>query len=232
MYCDLKYEEKLKNALTIYQDDWMKSLPDERELEYIAFSEAFEAKMKKYFVCPSENGKETRILHFTPTVRRITSLLVASVMFIVIALFSVTALRESFFGLLKEYNSDDVATVIYPIDDPSYNPYMAFEKTNFAYIPSGFEQTVYNYSAQFFYHEYTDGEGNYIKIHQKQVLGGVIVLDTEDCEINKVDLFGSNAFYYTKHYNCLYWQYGSSYYLMESNIPVEEMIKIAGSLYD
>lgn len=230
MYYDLKHEEKLADALRVYQERWMNSLPDDSELENITFSKAFEAKMQRYFVGSSANTERQKILLFTPTFRRITSLLVASAMFIVIALFSVTALRESFFGLLKEYNGGDTATVIYPIDDPSYNPDMSFDEMKFSYIPSGFDQTTYNYSEQFFYKEYTDKNEDYIKIHQKQVVGGVIVLDTEGCIITRVDLFGSNAFYYEKNGYKLYWQYGSSYYLMESSIPIEEMLKIANSL--
>lgn len=233
MYRDFKSEEKLTAALNIYQEKWVESFPDDSELEHITFSKKFENRIHKLLINKEKEQKENKegsVIYFSTTFKRVTSLLLASVMFVVIVLFGVTALRETFFGFLKGYNND-TATVIYPLDDPSYNPYIAFEEGHFAYIPSGFERTTYNYSMQFFHQEYTNKDGNYIQIHQEQVGGGVLILDTENSEIIKLDLFGSNAFYYEKNGNHLYWQHGSSYYLMISDIPIEEMLKIARSLY-
>lgn len=233
MYRDFKSEEKLIDALNIYQEKWVESLPDDSELEHITFSKKFENRIHKLLINKEKEQKENKegsVIYFSTTFKRVTSLLLASVMFVVIVLFSVAALRGTFFGFLKGYNND-TATVIYPLDDPSYNPYIAFEEGHFAYIPSGFERKAYNYSMQFFHQEYVDKEGNFINIHQGLVSGNVITLSTEDSELIKVDLFGSNAFYYKNYENHLYWQYGSSYYLMVSNIPIEEMLKIAQSLY-
>lgn len=230
MYRDFKSEEKLIDALNIYQEKWVESLPDDSELEHITFSKKFENRIHKLLIDEGKDNKQGSVIYFSTTFKRVTSLLLASVMFVVIVLFGVTALRETFFGFLKGYNND-TATVIYPLDDPSYNPYIAFEESHFAYIPTGFERTTYNYSTQFFHQEYTNEDGNYIQIHQEQVGGGVLILDTENSEIIKLDLFGSNAFYYEKNGNHLYWQHGSSYYLMISDIPIEEMLKIARSLY-
>lgn len=230
MYRDFKSEEKLIDALNIYQEKWVESLPDDSELEHITFSKKFENRIHKLLIDEGKDNKQGSVIYFSTTFKRVTSLLLASVMFVVIVLFGVTALRETFFGFLKGYNND-TATVIYPLDDPSYNPYIAFEEGHFAYIPSGFERKAYNYSMQFFHQEYVDKEGNFINIHQGLVSGNVITLSTEDSELIKVDLFGSNAFYYKNYENHLYWQYGSSYYLMVSNIPIEEMLKIAQSLY-
>lgn len=230
MYCDFKYEEKLTAALNLYEEKWAASLPDNSELESITFSKKFEDRIQKLFSQEKKEHKGGRILPFSTTFKRVTSLLLASVMFVVFALFGVTALRETLFGFFKEYSNDE-ATIIYPLDDPSYNPNIAFEETHFAYIPSGFEETTYNYTTHFYQKEYTNANGNYIKIHQEEIAGGVFILDTEGSDITKVDLFGSNAFYYEKNGKHLYWQYGSSYYLMVSDIPIEEMLKIARSLY-
>lgn len=228
MYYDLKYEKKLTDALKMYQDKWMQSLPDENELEHITFSEAFEAKMQRYFVGSAENSGEAKILRFTPSFRRITSLMVASVIFVMVAVFGVSALREGFFGFFYSAKS----TTIYPVDDPSYDPDAKFAETFYAYIPSGFEETVNNRSEVFFHQEYDDNAGHYIKIHQSSISGGVLTLDTEGAEIERVDGFSGNAFHYKKKgETTLYWQSESSYYVMTSNMPVEEMIKVAKSSY-
>lgn len=225
MYYDLKHEEKLTDALKVYQERWMNSLPDGSELDNITFSEAFEAKMQRYFVGSSENIGRAKILRFTPTFRRITSLLVASVMFIVIALFSVTALRESFFVFLR--NESDVSTVIYLSEDSSFNPNDAFDESFFT-SPAGFERTEYNFSSDFFRKTYENKDGNYIHIFQGKALGGgTLQLDTEDCVIESVNELGENAMYFEKEEHSLFWQYGASYYIIRSDLPKDQIIEFA-----
>lgn len=225
MYCDLKYEEKLTDALKIYQEKWMDSLPDEKDLEHITFSDAFELKMQKFFNCEKEDTEGAQVLHFSTTFKRVTSLLVASVMFVVLALFGVTALRETFFELLRKDNY--VSTIIYFSDDPTFDPNCAFVESHFT-VPSEFERTGYNYSIDFFRKTYKNDSGNYIQIFQGRASGGgSLRLDTEDCEIEKVEELGSSALYFEKRQHCLFWQNGSSYYLIESDLPKDEIIQIA-----
>lgn len=231
MYCNTKYDEKLAAALTIYQERWMNSLPEDEELKNITFSKKFQNKMKTLLECENDECNKGHVIYLTSTFRRITSLVLASAMFVSLALFSVTALRESFLGFFKSSN-DNISTTINLSEDPVYNPKAAFKETYFS-IPNDFERTEYNYSSDYFRTKYINEAGNYIHIFQGVVRGGgVLTLDTEGSEIVGVELFGSNAFYYEKRGNRLFWQYGSSYYMMISDLTKEDMLKIARSAFN
>lgn len=228
MYCNTKYDEKLTAALMLYQEQWMNSLPKDEELENITFSKKFQNRMKTLLECKNEDSNKGHVIYFTSTFRRITSLVLASIMFVSLALFSVTALRESFLGFFKSTN-DGISTTINLSEDPVYNPKAVFEETDFV-LPKGFERTEYNCSSDYFRKKYVNDDGNYIHIYQGVVYGGgVLTLDTEDSKIENVELFGSNALYYEKRGNRLFWQHGSSYYIMVSDLPKEEMLQIARS---
>lgn len=60
----------------------------------------------------------------------------------------------------------------------------------------------------------------------------MLTLDTEDSKIEYVELFGSDALYYEKRGNRLFWQQGSSYYIMVSDLPKEEILEIARSAHN
>lgn len=225
MYCDFKYEEKLTAALNLYEEKWAASLPDNSELECITFSKKFEDRIQKFLSQEKKEHKDGRILPFSTTFKRVTSLLLASVMFVVVALFGVTALRETLLGFLRK--DSNVSTVIYLSDDPAFDPNCAFVESYFT-IPSEFERTEYNYSIDFFRKMYKNENGNYIQIFQGKVSGGgMLHLDTEDCTIEKVEELGSSAIYFEKNQHCLFWQKGSSYYIFKSDLPKDEIIQIA-----
>ena len=231
MYCNTKRDEKLTEALMLYQDQWLDSFPTDEELESITFSKSFQDKMQILLRRESEECNKGHVIYFSSTFKRITSLLLASVMFVSLALFSVTALRESLIGFFKSTN-DGISTTINLSEDPVYNPKAVFEETYFS-IPDGFEKTEYNCSSDYFRNKYVNDDGHYIRIFQGVVYGGgVLTLDTEGSEIVDVELFGSNAFYYEKRGNRLFWQYGSSYYMMISDLSKEEMLQIARSAYN
>lgn len=225
MYRDFKSEEKLIDALNIYQEKWVESLPDDSELEHITFSKKFENRIHKLLIDEGKDNKQGSVIYFSTTFKRVTSLLLASVMFVVVVLFSVTALRETFFGLLRKDNY--ISTTIFFSDDPAFDPNCAFVESHFT-VPSEFERTEYNYSIDFFRTTYKSDRGNYLQIYQGRASGGgSLRLDTEDCEIEKVTELGSSAVYFEKHYHYLFWQYGSSYYLIKSDLPKDEVIEIA-----
>ena len=102
MYRDFKSEEKLIDALNIYQEKWVESLPDDSELEHITFSKKFENRIHKLLIDEGKDNKQGSVIYFSTTFKRVTSLLLASVMFVVIVLFGVTALRETFFWIFEE----------------------------------------------------------------------------------------------------------------------------------
>lgn len=231
MYCNTKYDEKLTAALMLYQKQWMNSLPKDEELENITFSKKFRNKMQTLLYCEYEDSNKGHVIYFTSTFRRITSLVLASVMFVSLALFSVTALRDSFLGFFKNTN-DGISTTINLSENPAYDPKAVFTETYF-YVPADFLRTEYNCSTDYFRKEYVNGAGNYIHIYQGAVYGGgVLTLDTEDSKIEDIELFGSHAFYYEKRGNRLFWQQGSSYYIMVSDLPKEEILEIARSAYN
>lgn len=228
MYCNTKCDEKLTAALMLYQEQWMNSLPKDEELENITFSKKFQNRMKTLLECENEDCNKGHVIYFTSTFRRIISLVLASIMFVSLALFNVSALRESFLGFFKSTN-DGISTTINLSEDPVYNPKVVFEETDFV-LPDSFKRTEYNYSSDYFRKKYVNNTGNYIHIYQGVVHGGgVLTLDTEDIKTEDVELFGSNAFYYEKRGNRLFWQHGSSYYIMVSDLPKEEMLQIARS---
>ena len=228
MYRDFKSEEKLIDALNIYQEKWVESLPDDSELEHITFSKKFENRIHKLLINKEKEQKENKegsVIYFSTTFKRVTSLLLASVMFVVVVLFSVTALRETFFGLLRKDNY--ISTTIFFSDDPAFDPNCAFVESHFT-VPSEFERTGYNYSIDFFRTTYKSDRGNYLQIYQGRASGGgTLQLDTEGCEIEKVKELGSSAIYYEKRQHCLFWQKSSSYYLIQSDLSKDEIIEIA-----
>lgn len=228
MYCNMKCDERLTEALMLYQDQWLDSFPTDEELESITFSKSFHEKMQILLKHESEECNKGPVICFSSTFKRITSLLLASVMFVSLALFSVSALRESFLGFFKSTNNG-ISTTVNLSEDPVYDPKAVFEETNFV-LPDGFERTEYNCSSDYFRKKYVNADGNYIHIYQGIVHGGgVLTLDTEDSKVEDVELFGSNAFYYEKRENRLFWQHRSSYYIMMSDLPKEEMLQIARS---
>lgn len=102
MYCDFKYEEKLTAALNLYEEKWAASLPDNSELECITFSKKFEDRIQKFLSQEKKEHKDGRILPFSTTFKRVTSLLLASVMFVVVALFWCNSIEGNAFGIFKE----------------------------------------------------------------------------------------------------------------------------------
>ena len=101
MYCNTKYDEKLTAALMLYQEQLLNFLPKDEEFENRTFSKKFKNKMQTLLYCEYEDSNKGHVIYFTSTFRRITSLVLASVMFVSLALFSVTDLRDSILGFLK-----------------------------------------------------------------------------------------------------------------------------------
>ena len=59
--------EELKQALELYQEQWLADLPNEKELEQITFSSSFEKRMKKMAF---RQKQKARCLHFDSCVYR------------------------------------------------------------------------------------------------------------------------------------------------------------------
>lgn len=222
MHYNCVNEDKLKAALMLYHEKWIDSMPDKDELNDITFSDEFHNKMKNLMDC----NKTKQSVIFTVAFRKVVALVLAAVLSVGSAVFGVTALRETFLGFFTSRSDKETVIVLNSSSDSSES---VFKETVFPYIPQGYARTYYEKRTEFVRSEYKDNKGGYVYIFQSRVYQGTIYFDTEGATDFEKNIIGENSLYYEKNGTHIFWQEEDYYYMIDSNLPKDEIFKIAVS---
>jgi len=223
---ELKFDNKLKQALEIYIEHKLSSLPSLQELEnFHTFSPEFEKKMnnlirnykKPYYKLINSVGKRVAVLVFT--------LLIA----ISATVFSVEALRNNVFDFLINIYNDFVS--IFYDKTPEDNKDQRIDQIYAPqYIPEGFEIIFKEVQNGAVLHIYSDSNENRIILEQS-IYSLNLGVDNENREYEIIDINGNEGlFYLDKGINHIIWNNGGYCFQVKGPISKEEIVKIARSI--
>lgn len=211
------------------RDMWISTLPRKEDVPEHTFSEQFEKKMNKLLRRPK------RAVHLK-TFRRT----VAAVMIIAAVMFSTAmtvdaAFRERVievvvhvFNELTDYRFVSHEPVTDQYEIPEYT------ETEFGYIPDCFIERERNKCENYEYVRYESDDGSFFILDRELVMQGEsvqVILDTEKSEYEIFYLDGKEAYSNIKNGNSvILWTDDNAVYHLRSNLPLEELKKIASEM--
>lgn len=222
------FDNKLKQALEIYQEKQLSALPSQKELEnFHTFSSAFEQKMRKLI----RSQKKPYYMMINTVGKRVAIVVIVALMTITTTVFSVKALRDDVLNFFIEIY--EKFSIVFFDDDhtPDTSIVMKIDKVYTPeYLPDGFIQTSKIVSDVIVRYEYSDEKNNKLFFEQ-MILSSKVAIDTEHRNSKKIDIAGNTGIYFNdKEYNNLLWNDGTYAFNLISTIDKEEMIKVAESI--
>ncbi len=188
------------------------------QTEGITFSKKHQRYMNNLF----DKMRDGYYHRFT---KRATVALIAAVMVLIMTAtaFAIPASRDFIIDRLTGH-------AFYSIDAEGY-----YDVTDLhiGYIPEGFEKTDSNFTSQVYDIEYYNESGDEYIIITKSSNKEPIDIDTEHNIINEIEHNGRNYISFSStvgsgRYNIdLLWNDGRYIYMVDGNVPLEELLKIA-----
>lgn len=217
----------LTQALELFQQEWMESLPDKEELSRISLSPAFEKKMKKLIADHKKGSGSSKLKK-----RVITAILVAALFASMVG--TVVAFREPIVEFItKTY--EKFTNVSYEIPENVNAPTTIEEVIYPSYIPEGFVKDESIEEIDLPVHDcvYVNKSNIRIEFKQRVMAGAQMGVDTEDTEVSELEVNGRKALYYErKGQRHIIWASNSYFYLIhaDSRVSKDEVLKIAESV--
>jgi len=214
-------DDILIQALALYEERWLASLPTEEELSQIyTFSLRFERRMARLF---SQQKKP-----YYPYVNRAwkRAVLAAAIALMILgASMSVSAIREPvirFIVKIYERFSSMLFVAEKEIEEWLYRP---------SYLPDNY---LLVYEEQFKWviiQHYENTEGDEITLRQYRLTEFEFQVDTENVAIEDIEVKGQQGiFYRNKGWSNLVWSDGQFSFWLVARLHKEDMIKIALSV--
>ena len=212
--------------------EWVNSIPAQYpEPEHPHhFSLRFHLRMLPLFwrAWRMENEKEKTPLPMRGG-RMAAALLAAAVMSATVAM-AVPEIREKVFQMVREIY-EKYSNIHYDQLDESYVA-GEFVQYRLTYIPEGFVQTQDQNVGESHFEQYRNAGGLAIKFSQMRLEKAVFDVDTEKTEPVEIILNGEQTAWYVGNnsWKVLYWDDGEYSFTVSSNLPKEELVKIANSM--
>lgn len=161
--------------------------------------------------------------------RMAAALLAAAVMSATVAM-AVPEIREKVFQMVREIY-EKYSNIHYEQLDESYVA-GEFVQYRLTYIPEGFVQTQDQNVGESHYERYKNTDGLAITFSQVRLEKAVFDVDTEKTEPVEIILNGEQTAWYVGNnsWKVLYWDDGEYSFTVSSNLPKEELVKIANSM--
>lgn len=220
---------KLYEAFDLYCQWWCDELPTDEELSDITFSPSFEERMRLLL----RRQKYGYYVLFGTAWRSAASVLVAILVSMSIATFSVRALREPVVRFITEVF--ETFTNVLFVDDEPASPQndMDMKTVVPAYIPEGYAVQLHTSSDKMIYRVvyYNADTSQRIYYIQSRNNSGLLTADTEDVIIHSVNIGAvSGIAYQNKSSFNVVFAYGEYTYSVSGPLSEEELLRIAESI--
>ena len=161
--------------------------------------------------------------------RLAVAFLVATMMTATVAM-AVPEIREKVFQMVREIY-EKYSNIHYEQLDESYAA-GEFVQYRLTYIPEGFVQTQDQNVGESHFEQYRNADGLAIKFSQMRLEKAVFDVDTEKTEPVEIILNGEQTAWYVGNisWKVLYWDDGEYSFTVSSNLPKEELVKMANSM--
>ena len=215
-------EEMMKEAAKIADKKLGGQLEEPKE--EIVFSEEHERKMEKLFRLERRKRINKKLIKYTK--RCACILLVCCIAVTAVGVVKVDALRMRFLRLL--YDPEAPNSDIDFIGDKTN--YYADDYIQISYIPDGFKMTESSIEKTYVVYTFENGD-KYFHLDANDIETAGSNVDTENMEIEYLKIQNNDAIYLTKpRVNILIWSDDDTAYVIDGNIPKEDMLKIAESV--
>ena len=223
---NLYKHKKLYEAFDLYCRQQCDEFPTEEELAGITFSPAFEEKMQKLL----RRQKYGYFVLFGTAGRRVASIVVALLLGMTVATFSVKALREPVVRFITEVF--ETFTSILFVDDESPASDVEMETVTPAYIPEGYTVESEITTDSVYKIVYCGADPNARLVYtQCRDESGTLTADTENTAYHSVTVNGSEGIAYkNKDNTTIMFTDGSYTYLLAGPLTEEELLRIAASV--
>ncbi len=223
---NLYKHKKLYEAFDLYCQRRCAELPSDEELADITFSAAFEEKMRRLL----RRQKYGYFVLFGTAGRRVASVVVALLVSMTVATFSVKALREPFVRFITEVF--ETFTSILFVDDEPAPANVEMETVSPAYIPEGYvveSEVVIGKTYKVVYCGASiDKRLNYT---QRQNDIGAMGLNTENIEYHSVKVNNHEGIvYFNNGVVTVMFDYEGYTYSVAGSFAEEELLRIAESI--
>lgn len=218
----------LLRAIEMEMNERMNQLPF--ELPEPTLSEKFTKRIDKL----KKRSKHSRLIKYSIRVAKRVAILFLTLLTIsTITILSVEALREQLFQFIIERYEE--FSQIYFVSTTSDHSSQARTLTVVRvpqYIPAGFEQVNFVSDPDFMMIEYEDSKGCLIVYFQEDQSGsGKRKINTEGIHFEEIQINGDTAYFYSNHgVQTLFWYDETALYVLESELPIAGLIKIAQSV--
>lgn len=220
--------EKLKDALEIYQENWLSKLPTDDEIEPYEFSPAFKKKMMKL----TKAQKKPYYMLVNTAGKRVAVIIVAVLIALSTTVFSVKALRDPLVNFFIDVH-ESFSRIIFQSDNPAV-PALTKVEDYFTpqYIPEGYllsKKEEFDTVVTYEYHK----NGDIITYDQMILNSSNMLIDTEDTFTENITINETiGIFFSNKGYDNIIWNDGVYIYYISgtSELGKDELIRIAESV--
>lgn len=227
MFDTINDQTILKQALQIYENRLIDSLPSNNQIETITFSSNFEMKIKKL------NGMQKKPYYFmiNTVTKRVASIVVILFVVLTTTVFSVKALREPVINFLIEIY-DKFSVIVF--DKSTIN--LTSSKVSFItygpiYIPEDFSLNSEEHLNLSYYREYIGPDGKTITYEQSSLANTQVNIDTENTSTQEIVINQyTGIFFENKGFGNIIWSDGTYSFTISGNVEKFELTKIAESI--
>ena len=226
-----KPNEKLRLALSQYQETWLQNFPTDDELAGVTFSHTFEKKMDKLI----KRRKKSYYALINTSSKRVAAIALTVLVAFFGTVFSVKSLREPFINFIMEvYEKFSVVRFHNGTIDTTGDLTKIEKFYTPKYIPKGYTLDSELKSVHVCKYIYHNDEGKVMQYNQGIFSASTtIAIDTEGTTTQNVQINGyTGIFFSNKGYNNIIWNDG--FYIFDISVPVEigkeELLKIGESL--
>ncbi len=220
---DRIFDIVLEGAMESYAEKELEEIPSEEELKkQMQFSKGFEKKINKLF--EKERRKQTykTFLHYS---KRIAVMIAIIFTVTTIVVFNVEAFRVKILNFIIEMQ--ETHTDIKVEDKQKQDSSLDFEDINFGYVPEGFKCIENIKDEDILFIKFSNNHDQEI-ILQCSPISAKVSIDTENAYSEKVRINGNDGLLVEKGKdNSLVWHDKNNIFRIFSNLPTEEIIKIA-----
>ena len=227
-------DEMLYKSCSRLEQNLLDNLPNESDIEY-EFSNKFKRKMSKLIKYEKRHPIINSIYAYS---KKIAIVFLIITMSAITLTMSVDAVRVKVFSVITEIY-EEFTSIIFSKEDDSVSIDNEFKPALPNYIPKGFKEIDKVESSIGLFIVYENNEYLQIRYSCDEISNNSIILDTEDAQVEDININGYKAKYIVKNnIQQLVWNDSVSMYLidMESkNIKItnndkKELIKMAESI--
>lgn len=222
-------EEMLYESAPKARDLWLSTLPQRADIPGHTFSKQFEKKMEKLLRRPK------RAVHLKTFRRAVAAVLIIATVTFSAAMTVDAAFRERVIEVIVHV-FNELTDYRFVAHEPVTDQYKVPEHTatDFGYVPDGFVEKENIRSADYEYIRYENNDGRFFELDCERVLpedSFHMILDTEGSEYEKFYIEEKEVYLNIKNGNIvILWVDDSSVYHLRSNLPLEELKKIASEI--